>query len=82
MVWTIHQDADKQFATTIKLLEERRERHVQSAVDVLGAVYTVSTLITEAFMKAFKVTPIKSGLSSSCNKRASAGSSSSDIHDS
>ena len=73
---------NRQFATTMQLLEERRDPQGQSAVDVLGAVYTVSTLITEAFMKAFKVTPIKSGLSSSCNKRASAGSTSSDIHDS
>ena len=48
------EELNKQFATTIKLLEDRRERHVQSAVNVLGSVYTVSTLITEAFMKAFK----------------------------
>jgi hypothetical protein len=49
---------------------------VHPTVDVLGTVYTVSTLITEDFLKVFKVTPIKSGLSSSCNKRARGGSNS------
>ena len=31
----LQKELNKQFATTIKLLEERREPHVQSAVDVL-----------------------------------------------